>query len=131
MNSNKEYLAMFEHLITEQLERAERLKEGTGFTDYAAAEKIVIGIIPGDGIGPVIMTEAVKVLSKLLADEIASGRIELRPIEGLTLENRVAKGETVPEDVLAAIKECDVLLKGPTTTPDKNSGLPNLSLIHI
>ena len=62
-NKDKEYLAMFEQLITEQLERAERLKEGTGFTDYAAAEKIVIGIIPGDGIGPVIMTEAVKVLS--------------------------------------------------------------------
>lgn len=130
-NKDKEYLAMFEQLITEQLERAERLKEGTGFTDYAAVEKIIIGIIPGDGIGPVIMTEAVKVLSKLLADEIASGRIELRPIEGLTLENRVAKGETVPKDVLAAIKECDVLLKGPTTTPDKNSGLPNLESANV
>ena len=80
-----------------------------------------MGIIPGDGIGPVIMTETVNVLEKLLADEIKSGKIELRPIAGLTLENRVAAGETVPKVVLAAIKECDVLLKGPTTTPDKTA----------
>ncbi len=130
-NINKEYLKMFEQLIKEQLERAERLKTGSEFTDYTSASKIVVGIIPGDGIGPVIMNETVKVLNVLLTDEIKSGRIELRPIEGLTLENRVAKGETVPSDVLAAIKECDVLLKGPTTTPDKNSGLPNLESANV
>jgi len=130
-NINKEYLKMFEQLIKEQLERAERLKTGSEFTDYTSASKIVVGIIPGDGIGPVIMNETVKVLNVLLTDEIKSGRIELRPIEGLTLENRVAKGETVPSDVLAAIKGCDVLLKGPTTTPDKNSGLPNLESANV
>ncbi|MBO5543157.1 MAG: isocitrate/isopropylmalate dehydrogenase family protein, partial [Oscillospiraceae bacterium] len=41
----------------------------------------------------------------------------LRRIEGLTLENRTAKGQAVPDDVLAAVKACDVLLKGPTSTP--------------
>jgi isocitrate dehydrogenase (NAD+) len=35
----------------------------------------------------------------------------------LTIENRQALGKSVPEDVLAQIKSCDVLLKGPTTTP--------------
>ena len=43
--------------------------------------------------------------------------VELREIEGLTLENRQACGQAVPTEVLAAIRECDVLLKGPTTTP--------------
>ena len=41
----------------------------------------------------------------------------LKKIEGLTIENRLALGQAVPDDVLAAIKTCDVLLKGPTTTP--------------
>ena len=130
-NINEEYLEIFQQLICEQLARAELLKEGSSFTDYAQADKITVGIIPGDGLGPVIMTETVNVLEKLLAEEIKSGKIELRPIAGLTLENRVAAGETVPKAVLAAIKECDVLLKGPTTTPDKNSGLPNLESANV
>ena len=37
--------------------------------------------------------------------------------QGLTIENRLARGEAVPAEVLAAIKGCDVLLKGPTATP--------------
>ena len=43
--------------------------------------------------------------------------MELRDIEGLTIENRTAQGKAIPDDVLAAMKACDVLLKGPTETP--------------
>ena len=130
-NINEEYLEIFQQLICEQLARAELLKEGSSFTDYAQADKITVGIIPGDGIGPVIMTETVNVLEKLLADEIKSGKIELRPIAGLTLENRVAAGETVPKVVLAAIKECHVLLKGPTTTPKGGTGAKELESANV
>ena len=56
-------------------------------------------------------------LEKILADEIAAGSIVIKQIEGLTIENRIACGQAVPSDVLAEIKTCDVLLKGPTTTP--------------
>ena len=94
-------------------------------------DKIVIGTIDGDGIGPIIMDSCRKVLEKLLADDIASGKIELRKIDGLTLENRIAKMETVPADVLAAIKECDLLLKGPTTTPGKGDNLPNIESANV
>lgn len=128
---NENYLKIFEELVKEQCERAERIKDSTGFVDYNALDKIIIGAIPGDGIGPIIMEQALKVLNILLSDEIASGKMEIRDIEGLTLENRVASGETVPADVLAAIKECHLLLKGPTTTPDKNSGLPNLESANV
>ena len=113
----KKACEQFETLLREQLARSEKMKENSGATDFANAKKIVIGIVDGDGIGPIIMKEAVKVAEKLLADEIASGKIEIRKIEGLTIENRLAKNQAVPTEVLAALKECDVILKGPTTTP--------------
>ena len=107
----------FKKLFIEQYERAERLKEQNGPTDYTKKEKIIVGVIGGDGIGPIIVNEAKRVLENILADEIAQGRIVLRDIAGLTIENRLAQGKAVPDDVLAEIKSCDVLLKGPTTTP--------------
>ena len=109
--------AQFEKLLREQLSRQERMEHAAAARDFAGAEHIVIGIIGGDGIGPIIVREAQRVLEKLLAEELKSGRVELREIEGLTLEKRLEQGKAVPEDVLDAIKGCDVLLKGPTTTP--------------
>ena len=113
----KKACEQFEALLREQLARSEKMKENAGATDFANAKKIVIGIVDGDGIGPIIMKEAVKVAEKLLANEIASGKIEIRKVEGLTIENRLAKNQAVPTEVLVALKECDVILKGPTTTP--------------
>ncbi len=125
------YNEHFAKIVQEQLERVERLKASSEMTDFAAKEKIIIGLIDGDGIGPIIMDSCRSILEKLLADEIASGRIELRKIEGLTIENRIARMETVPSDVLAEIKECDLLLKGPTTTPGKGDGLPNIESANV
>ena len=117
----EEYIAAaaahFEQLLREQLKRQEAMEQGGKARDFASADKIVIGVVGGDGIGPIIMKQARRVLEKLLADELSTGRVELREIEGLTIENRLAQGKAVPEEVLAAIKECNVLLKGPTTTP--------------
>ena len=63
------------------------------------------------------MRETRRVLESLLADELASGRLVFKDIEGLTIENRIACGKAIPDDVLAEIKTCDVILKGPTETP--------------
>ena len=63
-----------------------------------------LAVIPGDGIGPILMAQARRVLEKLLAAELAVGRVELRDIEGLTIENRTAQGKAIPDEVLAAIK---------------------------
>ena len=57
------------------------------------------------------MAQARRVLEKLLAADLACGRVELRDIEWLTIENRTAQGKAIPDEVLAAIKDCDVLLK--------------------
>lgn len=111
----------FRRLMEEQLARQNRMEQAAPAKDFAKQEKIVIGVCGGDGIGPILMQEARRLIEKLLAEELASGRIELREIEGLTIERRLACGQAVPEDTLAAIKACDVLLKGPTTTPKGGS----------
>lgn len=105
----------FRILLTEQQARIANANEEK--KDFSKMATVTVGIIDGDGIGPLIMAEAVKVLKLLLAEEIAGGKIVLKKIEGLTIENRMALGKSVPGDVLAEIKSCDVLLKGPTTTP--------------
>lgn len=101
-------------LLESQIQRAESMNAPPA---VAKKENTVIGLIGGDGIGPIIMTQAERALRQVLKEEIAAGQIELRTIEGLTIENRLAQGQAVPQDVLNAIKDCDVLLKGPTTTP--------------
>ena len=128
---NMTYTEHFRKIVEEQLERVEKLKNSPVAADFSSMDKIVIGTVYGDGIGPIIMDSCRKVLEKLLAKEISTGKIELRKIDGLTLENRIAKMETVPSDVLAAIKECDLLLKGPTTTPGKGDNLPNIESANV
>ncbi|MBR6472170.1 MAG: isocitrate/isopropylmalate dehydrogenase family protein [Firmicutes bacterium] len=107
----------FEAILREQLSRTDRMKEGAKPESLADKEVITVGLIDGDGIGPIIMKEAEGLLKKLLEKDLASGRIIIKKIEGLTLENRLALGRSVPSDVLEEIKSCDVLLKGPTATP--------------
>ena len=113
----EEYCNHFRKLVKSQLLRCEKMERESARCDFSKKEKIIIGVIGGDGIGPIIVDVAKKVAEKLLWEEISIGKVEIRVIEGLTIENRMAKNQSVPEDVLAEIKACDVLLKGPTTTP--------------
>ena len=105
----------FRVLLEEQQNRIANMN--TEKTDFSAKKVVTIGIVDGDGIGPYITAYATRVLKKLLADEIAAGTIVLKQIEGLTIENRLAQHKPIPDDVLAEIKTCDVILKGPTETP--------------
>ncbi len=107
----------FKALLTEQIAREDRMAAGAERKDFSNMEKITIGVCGGDGIGPIIVNEAKRVLEFLLKDELESGKIEIKEIEGLTIENRLALGVAVPPETLKQIKECDVFLKGPTTTP--------------
>ena len=107
----------FGKLIEEQLARVEKMKADKDFIDFSALPVIKIGICGGDGIGPAITAQAQRILEFLLADEVKSGKVEFKVIDGLTIENRIAAGKAIPDDVLAQLKECPVILKGPTTTP--------------
>ena len=116
MMSIQEACDAFRVLLEEQQTRIANMNgEKVDFTTKAV---VTIGVIDGDGIGPIITREATRVLEKLLADEIAAGSVVIKYIEGLTIENRIACGKAIPDDILAQIKTCDVLLKGPTTTPN-------------
>ena len=112
--------------IQSEFERIERMKQDTEVKDFSKLDKIVVGILSGDGIGPIIMEQAVRVIKALIPDEIASGKVELRHIEGMTIENRAAKLQSLPDDVFEEIKKCDVIIKGPMVTPRAGEPWPNL-----
>ncbi|MGN0539409.1 MAG: isocitrate/isopropylmalate family dehydrogenase [Candidatus Fimenecus sp.] len=127
----KEAVGKFEALIREQLARNEKIKAEKDFVDYEKLDKIIIGVCGGDGIGPIITKESARVLEYMLADEVKSGRIEFKYIDGLTIENRVAVMKAIPDDVLAQLKECHVILKGPTTTPQAGDPWPNIESANV
>jgi len=121
----------FGKLLEEQLARVERLKQEEDWIDYTKLKPIIIGIVGGDGIGPYITKEAHRVLEFILKDDVATGKIEFRVIEGLTIENRARVMKAIPDDVLEEIKKCHVILKGPTTTPKKGDPWPNIESANV
>jgi isocitrate dehydrogenase (NAD+) len=121
----------FGNLLEIQMKRMERVKSAPDWIDYGKLKPIKIGILAGDGIGVYIAAESKRVLEFLLKDEVKSGKVEIRDIEGLTIENRAAHNKPIPDDVLAEIKKYHVTLKGPTTTPRKGDPWPNLESCNV
>ena len=121
----------FGKLLEKQLKRVEDMKNQGDFVDYSKLDKIVIGVCGGDGIGPAITGQAQRVLEYLLKGEVEKGRVEFRVIDGLTIERRAAEMKAIPDDVLAELKACDVILKGPTTTPRKGDEWPNVESANV
>ena len=121
----------FRQILMSQLRRVEDMKGQGDFTDFGKLDKIIIGVCGGDGIGPVISSQAQRVLRFILSDLVESGKIEFKNIEGLTIENRIAHGKAIPDDVMAELKSCHVILKGPTTTPQKGGAMPNIESANV
>jgi isocitrate dehydrogenase (NAD+) len=121
----------FAEILEKQLERVDRIKGEEDWVDYSKLKPIVVGVLGGDGIGPAITAEAHRVLEVLLADEVKSGKVEFRVIDGLTIERRAEEHCAIPEAVLAECKKCHVLLKGPTTTPRKGDPWPNVESANV
>ena len=121
----------FRAILEAQLKRVEDMKSQGDFVDYPSLDTIKIGVCGGDGIGPTITAEARRVLEFLLADEVKRGKVAFTDIDGLTIENRIAKGKAIPDDVMAELKACHIILKGPTTTPQKGDGMPNIESANV
>ncbi|WP_457557465.1 isocitrate/isopropylmalate family dehydrogenase [Candidatus Harpocratesius sp.] len=121
----------FEELVRDQIARVKRMKEEGDWIDYSKLKPIIIGVCGGDGIGPAITAHASEILKFLLDEEIKNGKVEIRKIEGLTIENRAKVMKAIPDDVLEEIKKCHVILKGPTTTPWKGSPWPNIESANV
>lgn len=121
----------FACLIEEQLKRIEEMKKPQEVVDYSKFSCVIIGFCPGDGIGEIISKHAQTILSHILKDELAKGKIVFRDISGLTIENRVKHMKAIPDDVLEEIKTCHVILKGPTTTPQVGDKWPNIESANV
>ena len=78
----------FGKLLETQMKRMEKVKSMPDWIDYKTVKPIRIGILAGDGIGPFIAAESKRVLEFLLKDEVKAGNVEIRDIEGLTIETR-------------------------------------------
>ncbi len=121
----------FLKVVEEQLARVEAIKAQGDFIDYESLPQLVVGVCGGDGIGPIITAEAERVLRFLLNEEVDAGKIVFKEIDGLTIENRVKAGKAIPDDVLEELKQCHVILKGPTTTPRKGDPWPNIESANV
>ncbi len=133
MNEQQKQAALekFAALLDKQDARVRKMKEQGDFVDYSKLDKLIIGVCGGDGIGPIITNEAARVLEHMLADEVKAGKVEFRVIDGLTIERRVEVMKAIPDDVLEELKQCHVILKGPTTTPRQGDPWPNIESANV
>jgi 3-isopropylmalate dehydrogenase len=70
-----------------------------------------LAVVPGDGIGPEVTDEAVKVLEQVAAG--SGGEVSFAPTRyDLGAERYLATGEVLPDSVLAEIREHDAILLG-------------------
>ncbi|GAA1341029.1 3-isopropylmalate dehydrogenase [Arthrobacter roseus] len=81
-----------------------------------------LAVIPGDGIGPEVISEAVKVLRKVAE---ADG-VELKLTEyPLGAEHWLATGETLPDETLAKLRDHDAILFGAVGAAPGDTRIPS------
>ncbi|MFT4009365.1 MAG: 3-isopropylmalate dehydrogenase [Nocardioidaceae bacterium] len=83
-----------------------------------------LAVIPGDGIGPEVTAEALKVLEQAATDSSAGGA-KFEPTRyDLGAERYLATGEVLPDSVLAEIREHDAILLGAVGGKPGDPNLP-------
>jgi 3-isopropylmalate dehydrogenase len=70
-----------------------------------------LAVVPGDGIGPEVTAEALKVLEQVAAGPAGTVAFESTRYD-LGAERYLATGEVLPDPVLAEIREHDAILLG-------------------
>ena len=73
-----------------------------------------IAVLPGDGIGPEVMAEAIKVLDCVSAQCGFKLNYEFKNIGGAAID---AQGKALPDDTLAACEQADAILFGSVGGP--------------
>lgn len=77
-----------------------------------------IAVLPGDGIGPEIVAEAVKVINYLKAEGALDVELEEAPVGGAGYD---AAGDPLPEETLKLCKQSDAILLGAVGGPQYES----------
>ncbi|MHA7264003.1 3-isopropylmalate dehydrogenase [Arthrobacter sp. TMN-37] len=87
----------------------------------ASTARMDLAIIPGDGIGPEVTAEAVKVLSAVLANEVDLALTEY----SLGAEHWLTTGETLPDETLARLRKHDAILFGAVGAAPGDKRIPS------
>jgi 3-isopropylmalate dehydrogenase len=83
-------------------------------------QALKLAVIPGDGIGPEVTAEALKVL-----EQVAPADVKFEPTRyDLGAERYLATGEVLPDSVLAEIREHDAILLGAVGGKPNDPNLP-------
>ena len=82
-----------------------------------------LAVVPGDGIGPEVTAEALKVLEQVAAGH--GGGVKFKPTRyDLGAERYLATGEVLPDSVLAEIRDHDAILLGAVGGKPGDKSLP-------
>jgi 3-isopropylmalate dehydrogenase len=90
------------------------------------SRSITLAVIPGDGIGPEVVAEGLKVLDAALAGSDA--KVETTEYD-LGARRWRETGETLPDSVLAELREHDAILLGAVGDPSVPSGVLERGLL--
>src|SRR5689334_13130965 len=90
-----------------------------------APTSVRLAVVPGDGIGPEVVAEGLKVLRAAVGSEITLETTEY----DLGARRWHASGETLPDSVLAEIRQHDVILLGAIGDPAVPSGVLERGLL--
>lgn len=93
-----------------------------GLLTRRMAKAYKIAVLPGDGIGPEVMTEALKVLDKVASQAGVSFEYSHQLVGGAAID---AKGKALPADTLAACEASDAILFGSVGGPKWEKLPPN------
>lgn len=98
-----------------ELDHAPRWRDLIGTGRRAASDQAVIGVLPGEGVGPEVIGAAIEVLSAV--EEVAGGSVELRYGGLIGQEAEVRHGAALTPEVLAFCRdvfgESGAILNGP------------------
>jgi 3-isopropylmalate dehydrogenase len=84
-----------------------------------------LAVVPGDGIGPEVVTEGLKVLDAAVGSDVVFETTEY----DLGARRWHATGETLPDSVLAEIRQHEVILLGAVGDPGVPSGVLERGLL--
>ena len=87
----------------------------------AAPPRIDLAVIPGDGIGPEVTAEAVKVLHAVTGDDVDLALTEY----SLGAEHWLATGETLPDATLSELRRHDAILFGAVGAAPGDTRIPS------
>ena len=90
-----------------------------------APTSVRLAVVPGDGIGPEVVAEGLKVLEAAVGSEVSFETTEY----DLGARRWHSSGETLPDSVLAEIRQHDVILLGAIGDPGVPSGVLERGLL--